>query len=528
MDWSNECITVYKNITRNERIYSEHLLMDKRNSEIKGLLAEIEKGTYPELRSELIMKLIENNQKFLYFKDKVEGAGIYTFSVMVRPLMEYDKTYFTDVFWAEGGKIGLNNRSTNRVIDVLYKPYYYEAVMYTGDDTKKQSMIEKRLEEAYENGEKWIAIREDKKLTQENFHLRTQFSASPYKTEDLYVSWEATVANGVNNIFEEYKTNKFDYVGCPDGREIFEKLFTGVKTSRVNVLRVGEGSANYGKIENVTGEHEYFFDVGLPIDRHCPEGEAEKHLHNKVEKYFANKKIEAVILSHWHTDHIKGAFLLQDLDKIKWIAPPLMLSEIGSPSIQRLGCYLYSKKRLAKVSMSNDQLYSCGEFALYRGTSSTRGDLNNKCLMLQLHSTLLPGDCEFACWPKDFGKNPLQPNYKYKHLVFPHHGAFVESGEDRIDCMENDMDTLVIIPTGYNLYGKKDNRYPSHPAENYNVFQGKKYTVFPTNPTNNENIGTRLLAYYDKDALSAKVDVQDPDPQIRKANSNFSLRDKPC
>ena len=84
------------------------------------------------------------------------------------------------------------------------------------------------------------------------------------------------------------------------------------------------------------------------------------------------------------------------------------------------------------------------------------------------------------------------------------------------------------ILQGYNLYGKKDNRYPSHPAENYNVFLGKKYTVFPTNPTNNENVGTRLLSYYDKDALSAEVDVQDPDPQIRKANSNFSLRDKPC
>ena len=80
----------------------------------------------------------------------------------------------------------------------------------------------------------------------------------------------------------------------------------------------------------------------------------------------------------------------------------------------------------------------------------------------------------------------------------------------------------------YDFYLVAKSKSFSRAAENYNVFLGKKYTVFPTNPTNNENVGTRLLSYYDKDALSAEVDVQDPDPQIRKANSNFSLRDKPC
>ena len=86
----------------------------------------------------------------------------------------------------------------------------------------------------------------------------------------------------------------------------------------------------------------------------------------------------------------------------------------------------------------------------------------------------------------------------------------------RIYCLENAMDTKVIIPTGYNTY--------NHPNENYNLFLGKNYTIYPTNPIIVKY--PRFQDYYSASARSDEVDVVSSKPSIKTKNKDFKIQDK--
>ena len=141
--------------------------------------------------------------------------------------------------------------------------------------------------------------------------------------------------------------------------------------------------------------------------------------------------------------------------------------------------------------------------------------------MLQLNSTLMPGDCKFNHWPKGFCQKPSDAKYKYKNLIFPHHGAEMGDKNNRIDCLEDSKDTRVIVPTGYNTY--------KHPADNDSLFNGKLFTVFPTNPIiknkKKNKKGSIFTAYFSASARSDEVDKASTH-LARTANKEFSIHDK--
>lgn len=510
---------IYNYIVKNGDLNYEHLFENKAESEISVQLSEFGK----EECSEIIKEFMNSKLKYLYFKEKVEGQRTYTFSVMTPQLLAFDRAYFEEKLLVNGETVCLNENIDERVIDVLYKPYYYEAVVELGDDREAESVVEERLKNAFggDANEKWMAITECERTEKGAFPLKVYFSVSPFEDKTLYVKWEMSQKVNVHTIFDEYNKKSLDYNGQPLGKDVFKNLFEDVEKSWVHVLRVGQASANYGEAIEQNGTiHKYFFDVGLPLDKHVPMGAALDHLRVKVEKYF-NNDIETIILSHWHTDHVKGAFMLKNFEKIDWIAPYLDLEEIKHEYIKRLGCYIYSKKKLAKVPTGLNKIYSCGDIILFRGTnnSNNKGDssaIDGRGFLLQLNSTLLPGDCSFTYWPDGFGEKPSNPNYKYKHFIFPHHGSKMDDTNHRIKCLENTIDTKVIVPTGYNTY--------HHPNENYNLFLGKQFTIYPTNPIN--ELHNCFRAYYSASARSDEVNVISSNPRIKTENKEFKIQDK--
>lgn len=505
-------------IFTNEKLNIEHLTVSKEKSEIAEQLKKLSSKELPEIRSEIIYKLFHNRKKYLRFnrREIEDGRVIYIFSVLTAQLADFDRTYFEGKFRLETEGISLYDDTEDRVIDTLYKPYYCEAVIELNEeeDREKRRIIEVGL-----NGE-WNSIREYDEPTNNSFPIEIHFSASPFVLKKIYAEWyEALEENDkkeVESVLDKFEGKDLNYSDQPDGKEAFDKLFQNVTESKLHVLRVGQASANYCFTTNTT-THNYYFDVGLPIDGNMLKGDGLKFLEDEIVKgYFEKAKPEVVILSHWHTDHVKGAFTMKDVADMVWLAPVFKVSRGANPeSVNRLGSYIYSKKKLARIQAGQNPIYTCGVFALYYGIGSR---LNDKGFMLQLNSTLLPGDCQFNFWPQGFAANKSQ----YTNLVFPHHGAEMEDINNRIDCLKNSCDTKVIIPTGYNSsYG--------HPADNNNIFNGKKYTVFPTNPINkkdNNASGSIFTNYFNLcvDARSDRVHRTNT-PLTKTENREFSIND---
>lgn len=505
-------------ILSNEKLNVRHLIVSKEKSEIAEQLENLSN----EERSEIIYQLFHNRKKYLRFNRWQIGEGrvIYIFSVLTAQLADFDRAYFDGKFRVEAEEISLYDDTVDRVIDTLYKPYYCEAVIELNEyeDKEKRKIIEEGM-----NG-KWNLIREYDEPTNNSFPIEIHFSASPFMIKKMYAEWEATLGEDdkkeVKSVFDKFEGKNLNYIGQPDGKATFDDLFQNVTESNVHVLRVAQASANYCFTTN-TETHKYYFDVGLPTDGNMLTGDGLKFLEDKIVKgYFEKAEPEAVILSHWHSDHVKGAFTMKDAAAMVWLAPVFKVSRKANPeSVNRLGSYIYSKKQLASIPVNQNPIYTCGVFSLYHGVG--RG-INDKGFMLQLNSTLLPGDCKCDCWPQGFGKKVSDPKYKYKNLVFPHHGADMKDTNNRIDCLQNSCDTKVIIPTGYNPhYG--------HPADNSNIFSGKNYTVFPTNPIDkkSKNVsGSIFTAYFTLcvDARSDNVDRVNT-PLTKTENQEFSIHD---
>lgn len=503
----------------NEELDIERLTVSKEKSEIAEQLKSFSNEELLELRSKVIHQLFHNRKKYLRFnrREVEEGRVIYIFSVLTTQLADFDRAYFEGKFRVEAEKISLYDDTEERVIDTLYKPYYCEAVIELNayEDREKRRIIEKGI-----NGE-WNSIKEYDEPTNNSFPITIHFSASPFMIKKMHAEWYTTLGEKdkkqVESILDKFEGKDLNYIGQPDGKAQFEGLFQNVTESNVHVLRVGQASANYCFTTN-TKRHKYYFDVGLPTDGNMLTGDGLKFLEDKIVKgYFEMAEPETIILSHWHSDHVKGAFTMKDVAAIVWLAPVFKVSRKANPeSVNRLGSYIYSKKKLASIQANQNPIYTCGVFALYHGVGSK---LNDKGFMLQLNSTLLPGDCQFDFWPQGFAKT----KFKYKNLVFPHHGADMKDINNRIDCLQNSCDTKVIIPTGYNLhYG--------HPADNSNIFNGKNYTVFPTNPINkkNNNASGSIFTNYFNICVDARSDsVHRTNTSLTKTeNKEFSIHDK--
>lgn len=511
------CKAIIEYISVDGKLDIGHLIQGKDESEIARQLKEI---THEE-QSEIVYQLFYSGKKYLRYNREEEGEGrnLYIFSVLTAQLADFDRVYFDGKFRIEGEEINLYDDMENRVIDVLYKPYYCEAVIEIGDyeNEEKRRMIGEGMVD------RWIPIREYDEPTNNSFPIEMHFSASPFRIKKMYAEWEKKQGKEdkkeLESVLDKFEGKELDYFGQPDGKMIFESIFTDAIKSNVHVLRVGQASANFCFTKN-SKTHKYYFDVGLPTDGNMLKGDGLKFLEEKIVKgYYERVEAEAVILSHWHSDHVKGAFTMKNIAATVWLAPVFKISRTQNPeSINRLGSYIYSKKKLASVPIDQNPIYTCENFALYHGVGSK---MNDKGLMLQLNSTLLPGDCQFDFWPQGYG-NAAKPNSKYKNLVFPHHGAGMKDTYNRIDCLENSHDTKVIVPTGYN------SRY-GHPADNSNIFNGKSYTVFPTNPIDRKgtNASNSIFAAYFSLCTNARSDIVDrvSTSLTRTENRDFSISD---
>ena len=295
---------------------------------------------------------------------------------------------------------------------------------------------------------------------------------------EAYIIWETNVQLNPKLIPKAIPTFK-KRTRLLEAQAIFSYVMSDEKDGyTATVLDVGQASCSYliGK-----GKNRYrggiFLDLGLPTASNAPKpGRDQDALEDNMERIIGWKP-RAALLSHWHEDHVKAAFILDPANtflrkatyrQMVWIAP---VEDVALQSIRRLVYYLEKHCRTCWI----DHTFDGGTISSYSGKSllgKGRGtrkltvkDPNVNGLIYLICSTVFPGDCMYRNWPKGLHGT----SKRIANLIIPHHGAKLK----RTDTSALDNIGFTVgkgagssggrsqPPTGYVSYGT-GNRY-GHP-----------------------------------------------------------------
>lgn len=389
----------------------------------------------------------------------------YSFSALTDEMIMVDECYFSGMYdfynteyalnTVDGGTINvsmsdliksnlandpynpLKNVKCKSVIDLLYKPYYYS---FTVSDESKAKEI------AQIAGEDWWEVKVYSKKASAHrkssncnvFQGRLVYAASPLKFEDVEAEWVKNVnkkvlAKTANPV--KYNLAKNSIVDL-----VLNYVFNNVTDSKISVYRVGEANAVLIK-NTANGEaRNIVFDLGIPNDCKLDESKysiPSSDTQDKLQKIMP----DVFIISHWHMDHFKAAYLLNRRvysvnSKVIWLAPLYVEKEITC-SADRLVKYLVVNNQIRFVR--EGYRFTNPQYSLYRiNTTSSIAANNNNCLVLVANKTVLPGDCKFLDWIDNIQSTNQDNNLSgsIENIIVPHHGA--------IDALK---DTSSIIKT---------------------------------------------------------------------------------
>lgn len=204
---------------------------------------------------------------------------------------------------------------------------------------------------------------------------------------------------------------------------------------RAYVLDVGQASCSYliGKGGNVY-RGGIFVDLGLPTIGNQPASKRDQNALDKNMTRIIGWKPRAALISHWHEDHVKAAFILDPANtflrkNMRWIAP---VENINSQSIKRLILYLERHCRVCWIDHTFDGKIAwsdSGQSTMGKGRGTrkvTVKDPNANGLVFRIRSAVFAGDCMYRNWPEGMGGTAG----KISNLVVPHHGAPMKPADE--------------------------------------------------------------------------------------------------
>ena len=357
----------------------------------------------------------------------------YVVTAMTEEMLNVDLAYFGEV---EEGSLQRHNKKS--VLDLLYKPYYYSFVFKDNSEAEKSYA---------EHGEDWWKVRvyakRNKQKEDNDAHNADEISkekadasdnkdqlpvsnkripgylvyaASPYDFKTVKAEWEKKVDAEIKKKLDSLdKPLAYKEADNAAVNNELNKVFSGVTASSITVYRVGEANAVLinNCINNSTTKN-VVFDLGLPNDCNLDDKSNTSIPTTKTESLLRQIVPDVFIVSHWHLDHVKAAFILERQvyamnSKVKWIAP-LYVNNNKDFSADRLVKYLVLNHQILFVKQN--YIYSNHPNYLFR-IKATSGNDNDNCLVLVSDKTVLAGDCKYLKWIeciKNTNRNPPAGN----------------------------------------------------------------------------------------------------------------------
>jgi len=163
--------------------------------------------------------------------------------------------------------------------------------------------------------------------------------------------------------------------------------------------------------------------------------------------------LDALVLTHLHSDHVNGALMLMELVDIKDIYMPVSPQDDEGylPRIEES-----AKRHDSSIHfVASDTVLDYGNLALTLFEPSMKGEANERCVMCKVslddYSMLITADADMSAENELMEKHELDD---VDVLIAGHHGSRYSGGEALLSGLEADM---AIISVGYNNYG-----HPTH------------------------------------------------------------------
>lgn len=364
-----------------------------------------------------------------------------------------------------------------------YRPFFLSYVA-----TENIEAFVKKYEESVKENEqldyvdRWFEISfSDKEPATPIFEFEgyVEYSASPIK----YIQKSLKIiATSIPNDVKE-KINETYSVSTTDNGDvdyIFRGVFGGASYKKARVYNVGHG--NFITVNGKKGKDRFSFiyDIGTHRGRFG----AMKTKYSRAKHAIAGCIPNAVILSHWDSDHFMGVVFAKDIIfEKKWFAPDV--NDSGT-NAKRLACFLDYKGVLVMVE-KNDFARVISEtdiMKLMMGKNKSTNHItkvNCSGLAFKITTTYnnkkvsrFMGDVPYAALVDASGNNLMKDDIKKNdNLVMPHHGRKMST--DRVD----DYHTRGAY--GFAIYSNSNEETP-HPQDlkktyNYKVECTKDYPL---------------------------------------------------
>jgi len=359
------------------------------------------------------------------------------FSALSKQMAAVDEAYFETSKSNEALEDGAFTEKTHSLLDILYKPYFYQVSIdfpkdklpeklsanyyylipvYNLDRLKKATgatateliaeltaKTESETETEPTVGTELTAEPTAETESAKEFYCgRIAYAGSPLVYQNILVDWTNAIISDDSNfdeILKEYVGNNFslkplttNYPITETDEQVIENVFNQTFNDTIDklslrVYRVGQANFIIGSIStNKSQKKTFAFDLGYSTDSffkfksNHPLTEADLGIYDTNVLPESASNLELVMISHWHQDHYKATFTFsRDFfrGRTKWIAP---FHEYQSPDStvdyteNRLIAYLIKQKCILFVP-SKYTGYQNGNYILCRGIDPANTNL---------------------------------------------------------------------------------------------------------------------------------------------------------
>ena len=527
--WSNEDFNELTTSPLFQSIFSEKVLSRKFRSLLKPFIGlkygkqvfckynvapYEEEGQKVYTFSVLTRDLINVNNAFFNAEDNRRSALDFIYkpylyelsfeNIEDKFLHDYKEDTWYEVILHEQNSHEPGHRETEPLEPNQLEPNQYESVQNESGQNKANPLEPDQYESVQHESDQYEldmlkhdGLNKEVKIVMSG---RLLFAASPLETKQVVAGWKGPIpADILRDISETQKDDIEAYLKTQPSDKIqqhMDALFNDTDQRYIRVYRVGQANAVSGWNRNgLTNEYSSFlFDVGLPENENLVwESNTNSIKRDECFVYdeaeLAVRKPNVIFLSHWHRDHFKGAYIMNRAifatkDPSIWLAPKFFADGRDYATKLLVG-YLMKMKQILFVEDTYQN--SQDTVILHRVKPSDTGkttDLNHDCILLELQSTLLSGDCFYNDWPASIcstgtnganitngttGTNGINisngtntnksVNKNIQNVIVPHHGSKTSITGSTFTKLNNLLSPnryKAVICVGKNRWGHPD------------------------------------------------------------------------